>query len=56
MIKFKKINIPVKMLKAQKLTKINNSNCIDLINEIVGKFNFSKTKTATKKEKILWEF
>ncbi len=55
MIKFKKINIPIKILKAQKLTKINNSNGIDLVNEIVGKFNFSKTNTATRKWKRFYE-
>jgi SAM-dependent methyltransferase len=54
-MKFKQIDIPTKILKSQKLTKIDTAKSLDLVNEIINRFKFSNTKTAVTKWKKFYK-
>ena len=49
MKKFKQINLPINIINSENLIKINTRNVVDVIEDIIGKYKFTKTKNTINK-------
>lgn len=49
MNKFKQINLPINIINSENLIKINTRNVVDVVEDIIRKYKFTKTKNTINK-------